>query len=93
MWLRSLSTSIKIKINKPLILYEDNQSCKYIAENFTCHSRLKHFEVKYHFNRTAVQNKIIKIVYIPTDIQIADTLTKPLAKIKFLKLREGLSLK
>jgi hypothetical protein len=47
------------------------------------HDRSKHIEIKYHFILYRVQKETTKLQYIPTDQQVVDILTKPLARGKF----------
>lgn len=42
LWLKSLAVSIKIDIDKPIIIYEDNNGCLSIANNPT--NRIKLLE-------------------------------------------------
>ncbi|KAG6439518.1 hypothetical protein O3G_MSEX000841 [Manduca sexta] len=91
LWLRSLAVSIKIDIDKPIIIFEDNNGCISIANNPTSHKRSKHIDIKYHFSREQVEKNIIKLNYIPTGEQIADALTKPLPVVTFQKFRGEMS--
>ena len=93
MWLKALATSINVNIEKPIIIYEDNNGCISIANNPTCHKRSKHIDIKYHFSREQVEKNIIKLNYISTGNQLADILTKPLSAVKFLEFRAGMGLK
>jgi hypothetical protein len=68
-------------------IMEDNQACISIAENPAQHSRTKHIDVRYHFIREHVRVKDIKLEYISTKENTADTLTKALAKDQFENLR------
>ena len=52
------------------------------------HDKLKHIEIKYHYIR--VQRGVVKLQYVATGEQIADVLTKPLARVKFEYFREKL---
>jgi hypothetical protein len=61
----------------------DNQSCMKLSENPVSHDKSKHVEIKCHYIRDIVQRKVILVHYLPTNEQITDVLTKPLAKSKF----------
>ena len=50
--------------------------------------RLKYVDLKYHVIRDHVEQKQAKIYYIGTQDQIADALTKPLARPKFEYFRD-----
>lgn len=92
-WLNSLLKSIHFEIDKPIPIYEDNNSCIAIANNPTDHKRSKHIDIKYHFTREKIEQKLITLLYIPTELQLADAFTKPLATPKFLKIRQQIGLK
>jgi hypothetical protein len=48
------------------------------------HDRTKHIEIRCHFIRDRVQKGELKLQYISTYENIADILTKPLVKGKFV---------
>ena len=54
------------------------------------HDKSKHIEIKYHYIRDMVHRGALKLQYIATDEQIADVLTKLLARVKFEYFREKL---
>ena len=68
----------------------DNQSCVNLSENSVFHDKSKHIEIKYRYIRDMVQRGAVKLQYVATDEQIADVLTKPLARVKFEYSREKL---
>lgn len=91
-WLKSLLSSIKLEIKEPILIYEDNNGCIAIANNPTDHKRSKHIDVKYHFSREKVEQKEVKIEYLPTGKQLADAFTKPLPATQFLYIRKQIGL-
>ena len=82
-WIRKmLSVLFDAKMDVTNILC-DNQSCIKMTENPVFHDKSKHIEIKYHFIRDMVQKGAVKLKYVPTEEQVADVLTKPLARVKF----------
>ena len=71
---------------------EDNQSAIAIAHNPVSHARTKHIDIRYHYVREAIQDKVVVVKYCPTDKMMADVSTKFLPKRKFENFREGLGL-
>ena len=61
-----------------------------LSENPVFHDKSKHIEIKYHYIRDMVQRRVVKLQYVATDEQIANVLTKPLARVKFEYFREKL---
>lgn len=92
LWLRRLLVDLGVKIDEPTVIFEDNQACIRVAEDDKKMKRLKHVDVRYHFVRDEIQKGVIRLVYVPTDSQIADVMTKGLNKTQFVKLRELLGL-
>ena len=70
----------------------DNQSGIRVSENLVFHDRSKHIDIRYHFIRDMVQQGFVGLDHIGTDEQVADILTKPLGKVKFLTFREKLGI-
>jgi hypothetical protein len=83
-WLQKLLARLFGQMLDPTLIDCDNQSCVKLSENPVSHARSKHVETKYHYIRDMVQRKPILVQYLPTDEQIANVLTKPLAKSKFV---------
>ena len=80
--LRKLLFGLFGKPLPPTTIYCDNQSCIKLSLNPVFHNRSKHIEIPYHYVRDMVEKDVIKLEYISTEDQIADILTKPLAKTK-----------
>ena len=54
------------------------------------HDKSKHIEINYHYIRDMVQKGAVKLQYVAMEEQIADVLTKELARLKFEYFREKL---
>ncbi|GJT33913.1 hypothetical protein Tco_0924332 [Tanacetum coccineum] len=57
-------------------IYIDNESRICIVKNPVFHSKTKHIEIRHHFIRDAYEKKLIQVLKIHTDDNVADLLTK-----------------
>ncbi|KMQ92933.1 integrase core domain protein [Lasius niger] len=89
-WLRNLLDEVGYRCDSPTVLYVDNQSAIKIAKNPEFHERTKHIDVRYHHIRKMVENAAIQVLYVPSEMQKADILTKALSKESFRRLRESM---
>ena len=64
-------------------IYCDNQSAIAMIGNPVQHSLTKHISIRYHFIREHVMEGTIELHFVPTDQQLADIFTKPLAESSF----------
>jgi hypothetical protein len=64
----------------------DSKSALALAKNPIFHERSKHIRVRHRFIRGCLEEGSIKAGYINTKYQLADLLTKPLGRIRFLEL-------
>ncbi|GJS41246.1 putative ribonuclease H-like domain-containing protein [Tanacetum coccineum] len=75
-------------------IYIDNESTICIVKNPVYHSKTKHIAIRHHFIRDAYEKKLIQVLKIHTDDNVADLLTKAFDVSRFqglLKFRELLS--
>lgn len=82
-WLCSLLTELGITLRAVPTIYCDNVGATYLCANPVFHSRMKHLALDYHFIRNQVQAGILRVSHVSTRDQLADTLTKPLARQQF----------
>jgi hypothetical protein len=76
---------------KPGKLYQDNISTMRLAKNGRSNSdRTKHIKIRYFFVKQYLDSGEFEMVHCPTDIMIADILTKPLQGDAFVRLRDYL---
>ena len=63
-----------------------------MTENPVFHDRLKNIEILYHYICDMVQRGALKLLYVSTDEQVVDVLTKPLSRVKFEHFRDKLGI-
>lgn len=91
-WLRTIIGELNSPFENPTTLHCDNQGAIALAKDNKFHARTKHIDIRYHFIREAVEDGSINMQYIPTNENIADIFTKPLAKAKFERFVQMLGL-
>ncbi|GJZ83618.1 putative ribonuclease H-like domain-containing protein [Tanacetum coccineum] len=57
-------------------IYIDNESTICIVKKSVFHSKTKHIEIRHHFIRDSYEKKLIQVIKIHTDHNVADLLTK-----------------
>lgn len=90
-WLLSLLKELGVVCLTPPTLFCDNQAAIHIASNSVYHERTKHIELDCHFVREKLQDGIIKILHVSSELQLADLLTKPLLPPRFRFLLSKMS--
>lgn len=86
-WVYSLLTELGIKVSAILTVYCDNIGATYLCANPVFHSRMKHIAIDYHFVRGQIQKGVLRVSHVSTKDQLADGLTKPLARAPFQTIR------
>ena len=76
-------------VPKPTIplLWYDNINAYHMAKNPVFHARTKHIEIDLHFIRDQVMRGKIQLLFVPTEEQPTDLLTKHLTSSRFLSLK------
>lgn len=91
-WLRDLLRDFGEKQLHPTLVYEDNQSCLAFVRTERCNRRSKHIDTREHFVRELCERKQIELKYCPTELMLADVLTKPLGPQKHERFCQMLGL-
>ena len=91
LWIRNLLSELKFKL-LTVPLYVDNQGAIFLASNPAQEGRTKHIEIPEHYICECVHDGKIKLYYIPTNEQVADTFTKNLTWQRFEANRKMLQL-
>jgi hypothetical protein len=85
-WLVRLLSDLLGRDTGAVELRVDSKSTLALPKNPVFHERSKHIRVRHHFIRGYLEKGSIKAGYINTKDQLADLLTKPLRRIRFLEL-------
>nr|GFB33056.1 retrovirus-related Pol polyprotein from transposon TNT 1-94 [Tanacetum cinerariifolium] len=91
LWMRLQLSDYGLAFNK-IPMYCDNKSAIALCCNNVQHSRSKHIDIRYHFIKEHVENRVIKLYFINTEYQLADLFTKALGRdrIEFLTNKLGM---
>nr|GEU61136.1 hypothetical protein [Tanacetum cinerariifolium] len=91
LWMRLQLLDYGLGFNK-IPIYCDNKSAIALCCNNVQHSRSKHIDIKYHFIKEQVENRVIELYFVNTKYQLADLFTKTLGRdrIEFLINRLGM---
>lgn len=73
-----------------MILYYENMSAINIFKNPIKHICTKNIDIRYHFIRELVVEKIITLDHVAIENQLADIFTKALDSTQFEKLKNAL---
>ena len=71
-----------------MCVFRDNTNAINLSKNLVQHSKSKHIEIRYHFIRDLVEDKVVCLEFIHTDNQKADIFTKPFDGPRYESLRK-----
>ncbi|XP_075636751.1 uncharacterized protein LOC142608987 [Castanea sativa] len=86
LWMKKLLHDYGIS-QDTMCIFCDNTSAINLSKNSVQHSKSKHIEIRYHFIRDLVEEKIVWLEFINIDNQKADIFTKPFDGHGFESLR------
>nr|GEX76861.1 hypothetical protein [Tanacetum cinerariifolium] len=91
LWMRSQLSYYGLGFNK-IPMYCDNKSAIALCCNNVQHFRSKHIDIRYHFIKEQVENRVIELYFVNTEYQLADVFTKALGRdrIEFLTTKLGM---
>ena len=79
-----------IHLKRRILTRENLLGYEKLSKNLVLHQRRKHIELCMHFIRNIVHDRVIEVLYCPTDDQVVDIFTKSLTEAEFSKLRSML---
>ncbi|GJU44140.1 retrovirus-related pol polyprotein from transposon TNT 1-94 [Tanacetum coccineum] len=91
LWMRLQLTDYGLGFIK-IPMYCDNKSAIALCCNNVQHSRSKHIDIRFHFIKEQVENRVVELYFVNTEYQLADIFTKALGKerIEFLINKLGM---
>jgi hypothetical protein len=80
-----------MQVQEAITMGSDSQSALNLIGNPVYHEKSKHIGIRFHYIREQVQQKLVEFVYVPTEFQVADSLTKavPRAKLEYCRKKMG----
>ena len=93
LWLRRLLMEISYGPNMEMNLFCDNKAAIDISQNPIQHDRTKHVEIDRHFIKQNLEEKIIRFVFVKSENQLADILTKAVSSRIFHDSLDKLGIK
>ncbi|KAJ9555126.1 hypothetical protein OSB04_009740 [Centaurea solstitialis] len=83
-WLRNFLSDLRVvaSISRPIDIFCDNSGAVAQAKEPRKHHKSRHVLRKYHLIREIIGRGDVRICKIPTEDNVADPLTKPLARVK-----------
>ncbi|KAJ9560249.1 hypothetical protein OSB04_005409 [Centaurea solstitialis] len=83
-WLRNFLSDLRVvtSVSRPIDILCDNSGAMAQAKELREHHKSRHVLRKYHLIREIIGRGDVRICKIPTEDNVADPLTKPLARVK-----------
>jgi hypothetical protein len=75
-FVHNLIKSMGIELQLPIILQVDNTGAIYLANNYSTGPRTKHIDIRAHFVRELIVDGTLKIIFVKSEDNDADILTK-----------------
>jgi len=92
-WLKRMSGElVQHFASGPVPINEDNQAARQLVQDQRFSERTKHVALRHFFVREEVGKGTITVPYCPTNLMVADLLTKALQRVTFERLRAMLGL-
>ena len=78
LFIRSMLEFLGVTVELPIEVNVDNIGAIYLSKSATSSNRTRHIDTRYHFVREYIENGILKIVFVKSEDNDADIMTKNL---------------
>ena len=85
LFVKDILEFVGINVDLPIIVKVDNTGAIFLINNKKLGERTKHISTRYHFIRECVEDGILKIIYIKSEDNTSDIMTKNTGKETFMK--------
>lgn len=92
-WIRNVLLELHCRFRGETIVFCDNISAMYMSYNPMSHQRTKHIKINIHFVREKVARGSIRVVHIPSSLQLVDIFTKGLPTSIFTEFHSNFSMR
>lgn len=93
LYLKRLFEELGLSDLANVTIYNDNLGALKLAENPIFYNRSKHIDIRLHFIRETVNDKLVNLKYLDSNSLIADLLTKGLVGSKLKELVRNMGLR
>ena len=90
MHIKDILIFLKLDVPETAIIYVDNKAAIELCKTLKTTHNTKHINLKINFIREKINDRTIKIIFVPSEDNVADVLTKPLSSKLFKKHTEVL---
>ncbi|XP_067209204.1 uncharacterized protein [Linepithema humile] len=91
-WTRGILEELGISQLKPTVLHRNNIAAGQLINNPVFYRHTKHIDIKFHYTRDIIKQGSLLVKHAASNEQLADILTKPLAREKFVTNRTKINL-
>ena len=88
MFIRMILMFLGIRVKLPIVVHCDNVGAIFLSYNAKISQRTMHIDTKYRYEGEWVEEGIVKVVFVRSENNIADILTKNTSQETFNRLRE-----
>jgi len=87
-WIRNILAEFGHPQKEPTVLEQDNKSCILMANRGPGTGKSRFIDIRFFWITEKIEDGIIKMKYVASEELIADGLTKPLTKSKFIEWKK-----